>query len=96
MKLDERTAVLVAIGSAAAVNCAACQRSLADRAAAMTVDEAEAAAARQIGLRVSRAAGNTAAAFAPTAPGPRPTGVSASAAGGSDNGCCGAPNERGS
>jgi alkylhydroperoxidase/carboxymuconolactone decarboxylase family protein YurZ len=64
MKLDEKVGTLVAIGSAAAVNCHDCLRHLADRAAAANVGEPEVAAAVQIGLRVSRSASDKTETFA--------------------------------
>ena len=57
MKLDDRTEVMVAIGSAAAVNCDECLRHLTERAKALDVGAQEMAAAVKIGLRVNRAAG---------------------------------------
>ena len=65
MKLDDRTAVLVAIGSAPAVNCHDCLRHLRDQATAQAaVSPQEMAAAVEVGLRVSRAARDKTSTFA--------------------------------
>lgn len=101
MKLDDQTSVLVAIGSAAAVNCHACLRRLADRATALEVSAQEVAAAVKIGLRVNRAAGGTTETFASTVPGPagehaparREFAADGMPTGASDNGCCVPANE---
>jgi carboxymuconolactone decarboxylase family protein len=100
MKLDERTATLVAIGSAAAVNCHDCLRHLAGRATANNVGEQQVAAAVQIGLRVSRSASDKTMTFAsagigadethsadPDLHGADQTSTTAAAVG--DPGCCG-------
>ena len=105
MKLDDRTAVLVAIGSAAAVNCHDCLRRLRDRATApAAVSPQEMAAAVEVGLRVSRTArdktGTFAAGVFDTAgahrPGdPQPAAAGRPAPGQARHGCCGTSDERG-
>lgn len=104
MKLDDRTAVLVAIGSAAAVNCHDCLRRLRDRATAAAVSPQEMAAAVEVGLRVSRAAGDKTGTFASeafsaagaTGPGDRqPAAAGRRASGQAWHGCCSTSDERG-
>ena len=104
MKLDDRTAVLVAIGSAAADNCHDCLRRLRDRAAAAAVSPHEMAAAAEVGLRVSRTAGNKTGTFASqafgtagaTRPGDRqPAAAGPPAPGQAGRGCCSTSDERG-
>ena len=104
MKLDDRTAVLVAIGSAAAVNCHDCLRRLRDRATAAAVSPQEMAAAVEVGLRVSRMAGDKTGTFASEAfgtagtnrPGDRqPAAAAPPAPGQARHGCCSTSDERG-
>jgi hypothetical protein len=66
MKLEEHTAVLVAIGSAAAVNCQDCLDQLRIQATTLAVSPAEMAAAIHVGLRVGRSAADKTARFAAT------------------------------
>jgi hypothetical protein len=103
MKLDERMGVLVAIGSAAAVNCHDCLRRLADRATALDVGTQEMAAAVKIGLRVNRAAGDKTEMFASNAMGGAEAhqpadrelaAVCGPGAGTSGKGCCAPSDER--
>ena len=102
MKLDDRTEVLVAIGSAAAVNCDECLRHLTERAKALDVGAQETTGGAKIGLGGHRAAGEQ---TTPASNARRGAWAHCAAeqdvaavdgrAGTAGHGCCGAPAERG-